>query len=64
MQRGKVFLSEAEEEFANGLIIQFKISELEAVEKVIEYKQDQLRFYVHKGNEAMVKQLKKELGIV
>lgn len=59
----KPTFSLAEEEFITALMDQFGIGRIEATNQVIKYKTDLLYHYNQVGNEKMVEQLKKELGL-
>ncbi|MEM4258045.1 MAG: hypothetical protein QXL17_02695 [Candidatus Thermoplasmatota archaeon] len=63
MNKGKVTFTLGEEEFIKALINQFGITRIEAIEYVIQYKEDQMSYYESLGKKELVEQLKKELGI-
>ena len=58
----RVYFSVGEQLLIQELVNHFGISTVEAQDQVIGYKREQLMYYSLRGNEAMVEQLKKELG--
>jgi hypothetical protein len=56
------YFSVGEQILINELCENFGISRLEAEDQVIGYKREQIMYYSLRGNEAMVHQLKRELG--
>lgn len=62
MERGNIYLSVGEEEIVAALQEQFNITELEAVEKVVQQKRELCFHYRRAGNIELAKQLTGELG--
>lgn len=62
MQRGKIYFSIGEEAVIESLVAAYNITEIEAIDHVIAQKRELAFIHARRGNHALAKQLRKEIG--